>query len=201
MDFTNQYFDFVSEIAKKIDKGLVLKMIQTLLVAKKKKGRLFIIGVGGSAGNASHAVNDFRKICNIETYAPTDNISELTARTNDEGWNNIFSSWLKTSNVSKNDILLVFSVGGGSQKLKISENIVNAIILCKDIGTKVLSIVGKKDGFAYQNSDFSLFIPNVNADLITPLSESFQTIVWHCFVSHPLLKEEETTWEKISKER
>lgn len=156
--------------------------------------RLFIIGVGGSAGNASHAVNDFRKLCGIEAYAPTDNVSELTARTNDEGFNTIFSNWLKVSKFSDQDALLVLSVGGGNEKKNVSLNLIEAIRLAKTIGAKVYGIVGKDDGYTAENADIVIIIPIIEEKWITPLSEAFQSIVWHSLVSHPLLQINKTKW-------
>ena len=162
--------------------------------ARKRNGRLFICGVGGSAGNSSHAVNDFRKLCNIDAYAPTDNISELTARTNDEGWESIFSGWIKVSRANENDSILIFSVGGGNESKQISMNLVNLIKESKKIGMKVFGIVGKKDGYTAKNADIVVTVPQIHKDRITPHSESFQTIIWHCLVSHPILQVNATKW-------
>ena len=159
-----------------------------------KKGRLFICGVGGSAGNASHAVNDFRKLCNIEAYAPTDNVSELTARTNDEGWETVFSEWIEVSKAKKDDSILILSVGGGNEEKNVSMNLVNLIKKAKDIGMRIYGIVGKDDGLTAKEADLLIYIPSVAADRITPHSESFQTVVWHCLVSHPNLKLKPTKW-------
>ena len=162
---------------------------------KSKGGRLFFLGVGGSAGNSSHAVNDFRKIVGIESYAPTDNVSELTARTNDEGWHTIFSEWLKTSKLNKNDALFIFSVGGGNLKKNISPNLVEAIKLAKSVKAMVMGVVGRDGGFTAQEADACVIIPTVNENTITPHSEAFQAVIWHLLVSHPTLKEYETKWE------
>ena len=192
--FIKNYFDKINILLKNLDLKKIDKIIINLQNLKKNKGRLFILGVGGSASNASHAVNDFRKICEIEAYAPTDNVGELTARTNDEGFETIFSSWLKVSKLTKNDALLIFSVGGGNLGKKVSVNIINAIKLAKKTKTDVLSIVGKKDGYAYKNSSVSLCIPIIDNKLVTPFSEGFQAVVWHCIVSDPRLKKNNTKW-------
>jgi D-sedoheptulose 7-phosphate isomerase len=152
------------------------------------------LGVGGSAANASHAVNDFRKLCSIESYAPTDNVSELTARTNDEGWITVFENWLRISKVSKRDALLIFSVGGGDIKKKVSENIVRAIKYAKNQKSKILSIVGRSEGYAAKNSDISIIIPNVNKKNVTPHSEAYQSVIWHMIISHPKIKQYKTKW-------
>lgn len=187
------------KIIEKIDSDKIEEIANNLKKLKNSNGRLFILGVGGSAANASHAVNDFRKICNIESYAPTDNVSELTALTNDVGWDYVFSEWLKESNLKKNDLILVFSVGGGSIKNNVSVNLVNAIKFSKKRGCKVLSIVGKNNGYAAKNSDVACVIPTVNKSNITPHTEAFQGVVWHALVSHPELKKNKTKWEEIKK--
>ena len=192
--FIKNYFDKINILVKSLDLQKIDKIVTYLQNLKKRKGRLFILGVGGSASNASHAVNDFRKICEIEAYAPTDNVGELTARTNDEGFETIFSSWLKISKLKKNDALLIFSVGGGNLEKKVSVNIIKAITLAKKTKTDVLSIVGKKDGYAYKNSNVSLCIPIIDNKLVTPFSEGFQAVVWHCIVSDPRLKKNNTKW-------
>lgn len=158
------------------------------------KGRLFILGMGGSAGNASHAVNDFRKLCNIEAYAPTDNVSEFSARANDEGLDTVFSGWLKVSKFNKNDALLIFSVGGGNERKKISVNLIRAIKLAKAVGAKVYGVVGKPDGFTARHADIAICIPIIEQTLITPLSEAFQGLVWHALVSNPILQKNKTKW-------
>ena len=161
---------------------------------QKKKGRIFFLGVGGSAANSSHAVNDFRKLCNIESYTPTDNVSELTARINDEGWDTSLSNWLKVSKLNKNDAIFIMSVGGGNLKKKVSVNLINAIKYAKKNKSKIFGIVGKKDGYTRINANVSILIPNVNNKLITPHTEAFQAVVWHCLVSHPLLQVHKTKW-------
>ena len=159
-----------------------------------RKGRLFILGVGGSAANCSHAVNDFRKLCGIETYAPTDNVSELTARTNDEGWGSVFSEWLKVSNFSSKDALLIFSVGGGNKERNVSVNLIQAIDLANEVGAKVFGIVGRDGGYTKQKGDCVVVIPTVDADKVTPIAEAFQGVIWHGFVSHPRLQMVKTKW-------
>lgn len=158
------------------------------------KGRLFILGMGGSAANASHAVNDFRKLCGIEAYAPTDNVSEFSARANDEGLETVFSAWLKVSKFGKKDALLILSVGGGNEEKKISVNLVRAIKLAKAVGAKVYGIVGREDGYTAKYADIAICIPIIEKSLITPMSEAFQSIIWHCLVSHPLLQVNKTKW-------
>ena len=166
---------------------------------KNNNGRIFFLGVGGSAGNASHAVNDFRKILGIECYAPTDNISELTARVNDEGWDTVFSEWLKVSNLSHNDLVFIFSVGGGDLEKKVSTNIVEALKYAKKVKTKIVGIVGRNGGYTSKVADEALIIPTVDANLVTPLSESFQALIWHLIVSSPDLAGKSTKWESIDK--
>ena len=184
-----------AEILNKINVETIDKIIDVLVDIKKNKGRIFFLGVGGSAANASHAVNDFRKITNIESYAPTDNVSELTARTNDEGWSTVFSEWLKVSNFKSIDCLFIFSVGGGNYEKNISPNLVLALKLAKKIKAKVVGVVGKNGGFTAEVADAALIIPNVNPNSITPHTEAFQALIWHLIVSHPKLKVKETKWE------
>jgi D-sedoheptulose 7-phosphate isomerase len=192
--FIKNYFENIDHISKFIDKKKINKIIEYLVKLKKYNGRIFFLGVGGSAANASHAVNDFRKLCGIEAYSPADNISELTARTNDDGWESVFEGWLKVSNISKKDVLLILSVGGGNLKKNVSVNIIKAIRLAKNKKTKIISIVGKKDGYAAIHSDECLVVPCVNDKHITPHSETFQTMIWNMIVSHPLLKRNKTKW-------
>ena len=161
---------------------------------KSNNGRLFILGVGGSAANASHAVNDFRKLAGIETYAPTDNVAELTARTNDEGWETVFSGWLKISKLNSKDCLFILSVGGGNKERNVSTNLIEAIDLAKEVGAKVTGIVGRDGGYTAKYADVCLIIPMVDPDTVTPHSESFQTVLWHLMVSHPKLKSNPTKW-------
>ena len=193
-EFVENYFLEVISIAKSIDYDEIEKIAIALSDLRSRKGRVFFIGVGGSAGNASHAVNDFRKLCDIECYAPTDNISELTARTNDEGWSSVFSSWLKTSNINDKDAIFIFSVGGGNKEKNISNNIIEAIELAKNNNTNIYGIVGMKTGYTALNSDNVVIVPDINSKMITPHSESFQSVVWHCLVSHPKLNKNKTTW-------
>jgi D-sedoheptulose 7-phosphate isomerase len=194
MDFIKKYFNLIAEVLKTIESKNLYKIIEILRKTRLSKGRLFIIGVGGSAGNASHAVNDFRKLCGIDAYAPTDNVSEITARTNDQGFEFIFSEYLKISKLGSKDTLLIFSVGGGNEKKKVSINIINAIKLAKAKKSKIISIIGKNDGFAYNNSNVCIFVDSKNKNLVTPVSESFQTIIWHLLVSHPKLQINPTKW-------
>ena len=196
--FVLKYFEEVKRIAENIDHKLIDELVLAIQDLRSKKGRIFFLGVGGSAANCSHAVNDFRKLCDIECYAPVDNVSELTARTNDEGWNSVFSEWLKISKMSINDAIFILSVGGGSKEANISSNIVEAIDYSRNVGAKVFSIVGKKEGYSYKKSDISILIPNINDNLVTPHSEEFQAVVWHCLVSHPKLKITQTKWERTT---
>ena len=190
----NNFFSEVISIAEKINKSEIQKLAENINNVRKKRGRLFFLGVGGSAGNCSHAVNDFRKLCNLESYSPTDNVSELTARINDEGWDSSFSEWLKVSNLKKEDALFIMSVGGGNLKKKVSVNLVNAIKYAKIKKLKVFGIVGKDNGYTRLHADVSVLVPNVNDKLITPHSEAFQAVIWHCLVSHPLLQTRKTKW-------
>ena len=199
MDFINQYFNESKNIIDLIDKDQVLKIISLIRDVRDKKGRMFILGVGGGAGHASHAVNDFRKIVGIESYAPTDNVSELTARTNDEGWSTIFSEWLKVSNLNPKDLIFVFSVGGGNIEKNISPNLVEALNYGKSVGCKLVGVVGRDGGYTAKVADACVIIPTVNEKTITPHTEAFQAVVWHLIVSHPKLKLNETKLESVSK--
>lgn len=199
MSYAKKHLDEAIEIIQKLDKEMIEKMASLLAHVREIGGRIFFLGVGGSAGNCSHAVNDFRKIVGIESYAPTDNVSELTARTNDEGWESIFSEWLKVSRLSKQDALFIFSVGGGNLEKNISPNLVTAIKYAKEIGSKVLGIVGRDGGYTAQVADAAVIIPVVNPETITPHSEAFQAVVWHLLVSHPILKSKQTKWESTVK--
>jgi D-sedoheptulose 7-phosphate isomerase len=194
MKFFQTYFNEIKNSLLNLDSKKINLAILELKKLRKRKGRLFIIGIGGSAANASHATNDFRKLCMINAISPVDNISEVTARTNDDGFKNIFFDSLLVSDINKQDLLLVFSVGGGNLKKNVSVNIVNAIKLAKKRKSKVISIVAKKDGYAFKNSDLCLFINIQNKKFITPISEAFQSIIWHYFVSHPLLQIKKTKW-------
>jgi D-sedoheptulose 7-phosphate isomerase len=197
MSYAGQHLKEASEIIQKMDVDAVEKMTDLLVEIKREGGRLFFLGVGGSAGNCSHAVNDFRKIVGIESYAPTDNVSELTARTNDEGWATIFVEWLKVSKLSTKDAVFVFSVGGGNLDENISPNLVTALQYAKSIGAKVTGIVGRDGGYTAQVADACVIIPTVNPETITPHSEAFQAVVWHLLVSHPKLKANQTKWESM----
>ena len=194
MGHVNLFFAKVQEAAAQIDKAMIDGLAMDLAKVRDKGGRLFILGVGGSAGNCGHAVNDFRKLCNIETYAPTDNVSELTARANDEGWNTIFSAWLRVSRLNANDALLIFSVGGGNEARQVSVNLIEAIKVAKECSAKVFAILGRSDGYAAQHGDRAVIIPMPDEKLTTPISEAFQAVVWHCLVSHPDLQVKATKW-------
>jgi len=188
------FFRRVAEIAAAIDCATVDRLASELARLRANKGRLFLLGVGGSAGNCSHAVNDFRKLCNIEAYSPVDNVSELTARTNDEGWDTVFSEWLKVSRCGKQDAILVFSVGGGDAERKISTNLIRAIDEAKECGAKVFGVVGRATGYTAKMGDVVLVIPVPDSAMVTPYSEAFQAVVWHCLVSHPALQANKTKW-------
>ena len=196
-DYIDMYMKEVVEISEKIDKKTVRKAVDILLELRKKGGRLFILGVGGGAGNAAHAVNDFRKIAGIESYAPTDNVSELTARVNDDGWDSAFVNWLKGSRVSGNDGIMVFSVGGGNAEKKISNNLVEALKYAKEKGSKIIGIVGRDGGYTAKVADAAILIPTVDPETVTPHTEAFQAVVWHMLVSHPQIKANEMKWESV----
>ena len=194
MSFSEQHLKESIEIAEAIDPEIIEKIVELLVDVKATGGRLFVLGVGGSAANAGHAVNDFRKLAGIETYAPTDNVAELTARTNDEGWETVFSGWLKVSKITSKDCLFILSVGGGNKEKNVSPNLIEAIDLAKEVGARVTGIVGRDGGYTAQNADVCLVVPTVNPNSVTPHSESFQTVVWHLMVSHPKLKSNPTKW-------
>lgn len=194
-EYIKNYFEEVNEVVSKLNQKSIIDVINDLKYIKNSKGRLFILGVGGSAANASHTVNDFRKICGIETYAPTDNVSELTARVNDEGWETVFEKWLLTSRLNENDGILILSVGGGNSEKNISVNIVNAIDFAKSRKSKIMGIVGKDGGYTAKNATSYVLIPIVNQSSITPHSESFQSVVLHCIATHPDLKVNDMKWE------
>ena len=194
MNFSSNFMREVSEIAGILDYELIEKMSEELSNLRKREGRLFLLGVGGSAANASHAVNDFRKLCGIETYSPTDNVSELTARTNDEGWETVFSEWLKTSHLSDKDMLLVLSVGGGNLEKNISTNLIYALDFAIERKATIIGIVGRDGGYVKKIGKYVLVIPTVNKEHVTPHSEAFQAVVWHCLVSHPDLQINATKW-------
>lgn len=197
MSFARQFLDEVGQVAAALSIEQIEKAATLLAETRAGGGRLFILGVGGSAGNASHAVNDFRKITGIEAYAPTDNVSELTARANDEGWPSIFEAWLKVSRLNAKDALLIFSVGGGNLEKNVSPNLVTALQYAKQIGSKVIGIVGRDGGYTAKVADACVLVPVVNPDHITPHSEAFQAVVWHLLVSHPILKQAQTKWESV----
>jgi D-sedoheptulose 7-phosphate isomerase len=195
MDYAQSHLNETIEILKRIDASIIERIVDILMKVKADDGRIFFLGVGGSAGNCSHAVNDFRKIVGIESYAPTDNVSELTARANDEGWASIFSGWLKVSRLSIKDVIFVFSVGGGNLEKNISPNLVEALKYAKTVGAKVIGIVGRDGGYTAQVADACVIVPTVNAETVTPHSEAFQAVIWHLLVSHPKLKINQTKWE------
>tara|TARA_B100001063_G_C16774612_1_gene564187 strand:- start:1199 stop:1795 length:597 start_codon:yes stop_codon:yes gene_type:complete len=192
--FYDNYFSKIKEVTSKLDKKNVEKLVNILVTVKKNKGRIFFLGVGGSAGNCSHAVNDFRKLCNIESYSPVDNVSELTARINDEGWDNSFKDWLVGSNLNRRDVLFILSVGGGNKKKKVSTNLIKAIDLGKSKKSKILGIVGKTNGYLALKGDCVVKIPFVNQKFLTPFSEAMQGVIWHFLVSHPKLQVKKTKW-------
>jgi D-sedoheptulose 7-phosphate isomerase len=197
MSFAEEFLGEVREIASRLDAGAIEHMASTLSKVRQEGGRLFILGVGGSAANASHAVNDFRKIVGLEAYAPTDNVSELTARTNDEGWATVFETWLRVSRLTKNDAVLALSVGGGSLEKQVSPNLVTALQYARQVGASILGIVGRDGGYTAKAADCCVIIPTVNASHVTPHSEAFQAVVWHLLISHPVLKAMQTRWESI----
>ena len=195
MSFTKQFLAEVQEVTAQLNEAAIEKCADELAAIRTRGGRLFILGVGGSAGNAGHAVNDFRKICGFEAYAPTDNVSELTARTNDEGWATVFSEWLKGSRINAKDGLLIFSVGGGNLEKNVSPNLVSAIQVAKAVGASVVGIVGRDGGYTAQQATACVIGPTVNPTHVTPHSEAFQAVIWHLLVSHPKLKVAQTKWE------
>jgi D-sedoheptulose 7-phosphate isomerase len=194
MSFSKKHLEESIEITRAIDVEIIESIVDLIVDVRSQGGRLFVLGVGGSAANASHAVNDFRKLTGIESYAPTDNVSELTARTNDEGWETVFSAWLKISNLDFKDCLLILSVGGGNKEENVSPNLIKAIDLAKEVGARVIGIVGRDGGYTAQNADACVIIPTVNPISVTPHSESFQSVIWHLMVSHPKLKSNPTKW-------
>ena len=195
-DYTSKYLAEVAQIAAGIDQQQIDRIIDILLDLRRTRGRLFFLGVGGSAGNAGHAVNDFRKIAGIESYTPTDNVAELTARINDDGWESCFARWLEDSNLRSDDVLFVFSVGGGNLQKNISPNIVAALKLAKRLGSRIVGVVGRDGGYTATVADACVIIPTVSAETITPHTESFQAVVWHLIVSHPHLRGREMKWER-----
>jgi D-sedoheptulose 7-phosphate isomerase len=197
MNFSRQFLTEVREIIAQLDDSAIERVVQLLASTRDAGGRLFILGVGGSAANASHAVNDFRKIAGMEAYAPTDNVAELTARTNDEGWAGVFEGWLRVSRLNAKDAVLVFSVGGGSAEKNVSTNLVAALQFARAAGAKIAGIVGRDGGYTAQVADACVIVPTVNPMHVTPHAEAFQAIVWHLIVSHPKIKRAETKWESV----
>lgn len=194
-EYTSRYISEATAILESLDQATIERMVDILMTTRTEGGRLFILGVGGGAGHASHAVNDFRKIAGIESYAPTDNVSELTARVNDDGWDTSFAAWLRGSRLRKHDTVLVFSVGGGNREKNISTNIVKALELAQERGARIIGVVGRDGGYTAQAGDAVVVIPVISADTVTPHTEAFQAVVWHLIVSHPRLKENEMKWE------
>jgi len=197
MSFARQYLDEAAAIAREIDAEAVERAVGLLVETRDRGGRLFILGVGGSAANASHAVNDFRKIAEIEAYAPTDNVAELTARTNDEGWATAFEAWLRTSRLDRRDLVLVFSVGGGDLARNVSPNLVYALGYAKGVGARIVGIVGRAGGYTAEVADACVLVPTAAPDRVTPHAEAFQAVVWHLMVSHPALRRAPTKWESV----
>ena len=199
MSYARQHLDEAAEIVRRIDIDRIERLAESLATLRAQGGRLFFLGVGGSAGNCSHAVNDFRKIVGIESYAPTDNVSELTARTNDDGWDTIFSEWQKVSRLTARDAVFVMSVGGGNLERNISPNLVSALKYAESVGAGIFGIVGRDGGYTATVADVAVIVPTVNADTVTPHTEAFQAVVWHLLVSHPALKARQTKWESAVK--
>jgi len=199
VDYVTRYFQEVQQVAAGIDQAAVNRIIDLMVDVRDRGGRLFILGVGGSAGNAGHAVNDFRKIANFEAYAPTDNVSELTARINDDGWDTSFANWLKGSKLSANDLLLIFSVGGGDPGRNVSMNLVRAMEYAREVGAKITGIVGRDGGFTAKVADACVIVPTISAETVTAHSESFQAVVWHLFVSDPRLQAAPMKWESLER--
>lgn len=198
MSYSVTFLSELNQIASQIDPGVIEHMAELLAAVRQRDGRIFFLGVGGGAGHASHAVNDFRKICGIEAYAPTDNVSELTARTNDDGWETVFVNWLKTSRLNEKDMVFVFSVGGGDASRNISTNLVHALEYSKKVGVTICGIVGRDGGYTAQVSKACLIVPIVNSKNITPHTEAFQAVIWHLLVSHPLLQVADMKWESTT---
>lgn len=192
--FSRTYLDHAAAVCARLDADQIDRVAGAIAGVRDAGGRLFILGVGGSAGNAGHAVNDFRKLCDVEAYAPTDNVAELTARTNDEGWETVFAGWLAGSRLGSKDAILVFSVGGGSAERNVSMNLVHALRVAKERGARIFGVVGRDGGHTARVGDEVIVVPTPEASLVTPLSESFQAVVWHCLVSHPALKKNPTKW-------
>ena len=198
MSHTEEYLAEATKIIDRLDTQIVEDIAELLLTVRERGGRLFFLGSGGGAGHASHAVNDFRKIAGIESYSPSDNVSELTARVNDEGWESCYAEWLKGSRLNKNDAIFVFSVGGGSLEHNVSPNLIRAVERAKEVGAVILGIVGRDGGYTAQVADACVIIPTVNAKTVTPHTESFQALLWHLLVSHPRLQKSDTKWESVT---
>jgi D-sedoheptulose 7-phosphate isomerase len=198
MEYANRYFEEVQSIAKSIDLNTIEKMVQIIVSVKEEKGRLFFIGVGGSAANCTHAVNDFRKIGGIECYTPNDNVAELTARTNDEGWDTVYGPWLECSHISEKDVVFVLSVGGGSKEKNISVNLINALDVTKKAGAKILGITGRDGGYTGKVADACIVIPTQSPDTITPHAEAWQAVVWHMLVTDPRIMAMSNKWESLT---
>lgn len=199
MDFVARFLDQVGQVAARLDRAAIANLVDLLAGVRESGGRLFILGVGGSAGNASHAVNDFRKIVGLEAYAPTDNVSELTARINDEGWDGAYASWLKVSRLAARDCVLIFSVGGGDAARGVSVNLVRAIEYARSVGARLAGIVGRDGGFTAKMADACVIVPTVDPTMITPHSEAFQAVIWHLLVSHPRLQQAPAKWESLGR--
>lgn len=197
MVHVEKYINELHAVADGLDKNMIKRTIQLLIELREKGGRLFFLGVGGGAGNAAHAVNDFRKICGIESYTPTDNVSELTARVNDDGWDTSFVNWLKGSRLKKEDGVFVFSVGGGNEEKNISTNLVRALEYAKEVGAKMFGVIGRDGGYTAKVADVCVIIPTVNRETITPHTEAFQSVLWHLIVSHPDMKVSDMKWESV----
>ena len=198
MEYANRYFEEVQTIARSIDLNTIEKMVQIIASVKEQKGRLFFIGVGGSAANCTHAVNDFRKIGGIESYTPNDNVAELTARTNDEGWDTVFETWLECSQLCEKDAIIVFSVGGGSKKNNVSVNLIHALDLAKKVGARILGITGRDGGYTGKVADACIIIPTQSPDTITPHAEAWQAEVWHMLVTDPRIMATANKWESMT---
>jgi D-sedoheptulose 7-phosphate isomerase len=196
--YVEAYLEEAAEIASRLSRPTITRIVAELIALRQRGGRLFILGVGGSAANASHAVNDFRKIAGIESYTPTDNVSELTARINDDGWESSYAGWLEVSRLSSRDAIFVFSVGGGNAEKRVSTNLMGAIRLARSVGARVYGIVGRDGGFTAGNADACVIVPPLNAATVTPHAEAFQAVVWHLIVSHPALRANQMKWESVS---
>ena len=197
MTYTDQHLDEAAHILRQIDRGAIERLVAVLAGVRARGGRLFFLGVGGGAGHSSHAVNDFRKLAGFEAYAPTDNVSELTARANDEGWPTVFAAWLQGSRLRADDAVFVFSVGGGSLEQNISPNIVHAVRFAREVGATVVGVVGRDGGYTATVADACVIVPTVNVNSVTPHTEAFQAVIWHLLVSHPALKVNATRWEAV----